>query len=94
VSYIDWNDESVPLGKRKQTFFQWLLRKGKSVNEAKLICYRKFYHEINNAQEQEHNRQISECYKNGRCTCGAKLDADNHLVDLGYKIGFECWRCR
>lgn len=29
---------------RKQSFFRWLLRKGVSESQARLITYRKFYH--------------------------------------------------
>lgn len=43
--YISWDDRSVPIGKRKQLFVKWLMSKGESLKRAKLICYRKFYHE-------------------------------------------------
>lgn len=42
----DWDDRSIPLGKRKQSFVKWALTKGISLKEAKLMCYRRFRHEI------------------------------------------------
>jgi len=34
----------LPLGKKKQSFFRWLLKRGVSVNRARLITYKKFFH--------------------------------------------------
>lgn len=32
------------MGKKKSEFVAWLMRKGVPLNEARLICHRKFYH--------------------------------------------------
>lgn len=41
--YIDFNDESIPLGKRKQAYIRWAVyKKGKSMDEAKILANRKF----------------------------------------------------
>ena len=43
MSYIDFNDDSIPIGKRKQAFVKWLMqRQGLSLDEAKLAAHRKF----------------------------------------------------
>lgn len=39
--------DSTPVGRAKVKFVKWLMAKKKlSLNEAKLICYKKFYHGI------------------------------------------------
>lgn len=44
--YIDFNDTTIPIGKRKVEFVRWLMQtKHCSRNDAKLACYRKFYRE-------------------------------------------------
>lgn len=43
--FIDPNDRSIPLGKRKVAFVKWLMRQGNDLPTAKLICSRKFWHE-------------------------------------------------
>lgn len=48
-TFIDPNDRSIPLGKRKVALVKFLMRKGHSLDEAKLICSRKFYHEERSA---------------------------------------------
>lgn len=40
--YIDFNDESIPLGKRKQAFVRWAIHKGTEPIEAKRIANKKF----------------------------------------------------
>ncbi len=55
MDYVDITDESIPLGKRKQAFVKWLMHKGRSLDDSKLICYKKFYHEIK--AEEEMNRE-------------------------------------
>lgn len=36
TAYVDWNDESVPVGKRKVVFVKWLMQKrGVSFKQAK-----------------------------------------------------------
>ena len=41
--YIDWNDKSIPLGKRKVVFVKWLMKVKKlQLDEAKRVCHRKF----------------------------------------------------
>lgn len=41
--YINFNDESIPLGKRKQAYIRWAVyKKGKSMDEAKILANRKF----------------------------------------------------
>ena len=41
--YIDWNDESVPIGKRKVAFVKWLMQKRKvSMVQAKSMANSKF----------------------------------------------------
>jgi len=41
------------LGQKKQSFVKWLMRRGVSLERAKLICYRKFYHEIKRQEEYD-----------------------------------------
>ena len=48
--FIDFDDYSIPLGKRKQAYVSWLMHKGRTLNEAKLYCYYKFYKEIKNME--------------------------------------------
>lgn len=45
--FIDFNDTSIPLGKRKVQYVKWLMHKFKySLRQAQLLCFRKFYGEI------------------------------------------------
>lgn len=40
-------EDSTPTGRAKVKFVKWLMAKQKiSLREAKLICYKKFYHGI------------------------------------------------
>ena len=42
-SFVSFNDNTVPVGKRKVLYVKWLMSKqGKSLSEAKLAAYRKF----------------------------------------------------
>ena len=34
--------EALPLGEKKAAFVAWLMRQGRTANEARLICYHKF----------------------------------------------------
>lgn len=43
--FVSFDDLNVPLGKRKQLFVKWLMSKGHSLRNAKLICYKRFYDE-------------------------------------------------
>lgn len=44
--FVSFDDQRIPLGKRKILFVKWLMsKKGKCLREAKLLCYRKFYKE-------------------------------------------------
>ena len=36
--------QNADIGKKKMLFVKWLMRKGVSLEKAKLICHRKFYH--------------------------------------------------
>jgi len=41
--FIDFSDASIPLGKRKQAYVRWLMKKHRLKREdAKLACDRKF----------------------------------------------------
>lgn len=41
--YIDWNDKSIPVGKRKVVFVKWLMQVKKlKLEDAKRVCHRKF----------------------------------------------------
>ena len=41
--FIHFSDTSIPLGKRKQAYVKWLMRKHKlKLKDAKLACARKF----------------------------------------------------
>jgi hypothetical protein len=43
TEHIDWNDESVPLGKRKVAFVKWLMQVRKvPMIQAKAMANRKF----------------------------------------------------
>jgi len=44
--FLSFDDRSVPIGTRKMQFVKWLMSKyGKSLSQARLLCYRKFYKE-------------------------------------------------
>ena len=44
--YIDFDDTTIPLGKRKKEFVKWLMhKKHYALSKAKLACHKKFYHE-------------------------------------------------
>jgi len=40
--YVSFKDKTQPLGKRKVAYVNWLMKKGYSLQDAKLACYRKF----------------------------------------------------
>lgn len=41
--YINFSDSSIPLGKRKQAYVKWLMKKHRlPLEKAKLACFRKF----------------------------------------------------
>lgn len=44
--YVNFNDRGISLGKRKQAYVKWLMRKKRlSLKAAKLACHRKFRYE-------------------------------------------------
>lgn len=43
--FVDFDDQSVPIGKRKVAFVKWMLRRGETMRDAKIACYRKFRRE-------------------------------------------------
>jgi len=47
LSKEEWQkqQDNKPIGVRKQEFVKWLMKQGVELEEAKLICYRKFYRE-------------------------------------------------
>lgn len=56
-TFIDFNDTSIPLGKRKVQYVKWLMHKyDYSLEQARLLCGRKFYHE-----QAQHPSGISPC---------------------------------
>jgi len=61
----DWNDKTVPLGKRKQDFVRWALTKGMDIRQAKLACYRYFRKEIEAQDEREYWKAVSEADERG-----------------------------
>jgi hypothetical protein len=85
-------DKRISLGKRKKAFVAWLIKQGVSPGEARLICYKKFYHETIEEQWAEHNRLLDEYIEKGRCVCGMALNEHNQLKDHGLK-GIECSMC-
>lgn len=42
MKYIDFNDESIPVGKRKVAFVKWAMSKGTEKIEAQRIANKKF----------------------------------------------------
>ena len=43
TGHVDWNDETVPIGKRKTVFVKWLMQvKGVPMNQAKAMANSKF----------------------------------------------------
>ena len=57
MAYVPFNDKSVPLGKRKQAYVKWLMKTHKcSLDEAKLRCYKMFYHEIKDREDKLNQR--------------------------------------
>jgi len=56
MEFVNIKDRKVPLGKRKVAFVKWLMIKGVELNEAKLICSRKFYYEDIQAEKERRNK--------------------------------------
>lgn len=46
MKYIDFNDSSLPLGKRKVAYVKWAVSKGTELIKAKTQANRKFGYEI------------------------------------------------
>ena len=43
TGHVDWNDEAVPVGKRKTVFVKWLMQaRGVPMNQAKAMANSKF----------------------------------------------------
>jgi hypothetical protein len=42
MKYIDFNDESLPIGKRKQAYIKWVVSKGTDIVSAKRQANKKF----------------------------------------------------
>ena len=42
MKYIDFNDESIPIGKRKQAYVKWVVSKGTDIFSAKRQANKKF----------------------------------------------------
>jgi hypothetical protein len=42
MKYIDFNDEKLPIGKRKQAYIKWAVSKGTDIEQAKKQANRKF----------------------------------------------------
>lgn len=42
MGYVDFNDESIPVGKRKQAFVRWAISRGTDPIKAKQIANKKF----------------------------------------------------
>lgn len=40
--YIDFNDDTIPIGKRKQAYVKWAVSKGTSLKKAKIQANKKF----------------------------------------------------
>ena len=46
MAYIDFNDKTIPIGKRKQSFVKWAVSKGTELAKAKKIANNKFGFEV------------------------------------------------
>lgn len=46
MDYIDFNDKTIPIGKRKQAFVKWAVSKGTELAKAKKIANNKFGFEM------------------------------------------------
>jgi hypothetical protein len=56
MAYVDFNDPSIPLGRRKVAYVKWLMSsKRLSLNEARIAAHRKFGP---NEEKAHHQRQI------------------------------------
>jgi hypothetical protein len=45
LKFISWREfRNMTTSERKRAFVAWLMKRGVSLNEARLICWRKFYH--------------------------------------------------
>jgi len=42
MKYINFNDETLPIGKRKQAYIKWAVSKGTDINSAKRQANKKF----------------------------------------------------
>jgi hypothetical protein len=42
MAYIDFNDETAPIGKRKQAYIRWAVSNGTDINAAKIQANKKF----------------------------------------------------
>ena len=43
---------------------------------------------------QQHMEQLFQCLETGKCLCGATIDFNNPLHNLGWEYGLECGECR
>jgi hypothetical protein len=89
--FININDQSIPLGKRKQHFVKWLLSQGVPLEKSKLICGRKFYHEIQKAAWKEHEEIGRKWLAQNKCP-GCHQDLGENLVSV-YDRGLNGWEC-
>lgn len=44
--------------------------------------------------KKQHNKELKQIKEAGKCLCGQAITKENPLIDLGYKYGFECLKCR
>jgi hypothetical protein len=63
MATVNWNDTTVDIKKRKVAFVKWLMHKGESLEDAKLACYRKFYHEERSFGNIAHGRMKNADYQ-------------------------------
>lgn len=88
MKFVDFNDESLPLGKRKVAYVKWAVSKGTTLIVAQRQANKKFgYSETSNIHKN--CRVCSERYKlwdNGVCErCIRKHQLNSPMLDAYYQ---------
>lgn len=89
MAYIDFNDSSIPLGKRKQAFVKWLMqRQGLSLREARIACSRKFGRnegQLRQARDERTTQKWTQLQERSHRTWGSEPSAAPSRPDTGAK---------
>ena len=89
MEYINWNDTSIPLGKRKVAYVKWAMSRGTPERTAKIQANKKFGFSESVTMDKDINER-----------CGGILskDINDRILEIfaeGKKLGFTQWEiCR